>query len=294
MGRPILTPSHELPPPARRLDEVITEMGLNRKEFAERLGMSPSGFRCIFQKGVKVTTVMAKAIECEFGINHQWLLNGEGPKNKRQRINLNNHKNKVELLSATGGDIAHARAAWASTGKKVEEEKHRIPALLEMLADSDHGTPFEHSQISYLVTSEIATHIQFLKHRAGVSINSESARYKELKEDKFYIPEDWPDELIRDYRGFVEDAQQRYHEVVTLLENHGLERSRAKESARFYLPYGTQITYVVTMNFRSFIHFLNLRMTDHAQQEICDIARAMLKLLQGNGDFYHSLAAFDY
>lgn len=86
MGRPILKPSHELPPAAQRLDEVITEMGLNRKEFAERLGMSPSGFRCIFQKGVKITTVMAKAIECEFHINHRWLLDGEEPK-KIERFN---------------------------------------------------------------------------------------------------------------------------------------------------------------------------------------------------------------
>lgn len=207
---------------------------------------------------------------------------------------MNNHKNKVELLSATGGDVAHARAAWASTGKKVEAEKHRIPALLEMLADNDHGTPFEHSQISYLITSDIATHLQFLKHRAGVSINSESARYKELKEDKYYVPEDWPDELVWDYERFVQGAQQRYHDAMKTLMDYGLERSRAKESARFFLPYGNQITYVVTMNFRSFIHFLDLRMTDHAQREICDIATAMLKLLHGHGAFYHSLRAFDY
>ena len=80
MGRPILKQPHELNPVARRLDEAIREMELNRKDFAERLGMSPSGFRSIFQKGAKVSMVLAKAIECEFHINHHWLLEGEGPK----------------------------------------------------------------------------------------------------------------------------------------------------------------------------------------------------------------------
>ena len=80
MGRPILKPSHELPPVAQRLDEAIREIQLNRKNFAERLGMSPSGFRSIFQKGAKISTVLAKAIECEFHINHRWLLEGEEPK----------------------------------------------------------------------------------------------------------------------------------------------------------------------------------------------------------------------
>ena len=204
------------------------------------------------------------------------------------------HQNKVELIGAVGGDLSHARAAWASTGKKVEAEKYRIPELLEMLADHNHMSPFEHSMISYLVTSDIATHIQFLKHRVGVSINSESARYKELKEDKYYVPDDWPDDLILDYDRFVQGAQQRYHDAIKILMDHGFERSRAKESARFFLPYGNQINYIVTFNFRSFIHFLDLRLTEHAQREICDIARAMLRLLHGHGDFNHSLNAFEY
>ena len=80
MGRPIGKPSHELPPAAQRLDEAIKEMEISRKDFAERLGMSPSGFRSIFQKGAKISTVLAKAIECEFQINHRWLLDGEEPK----------------------------------------------------------------------------------------------------------------------------------------------------------------------------------------------------------------------
>ena len=51
-----------------------------------------------------------------------------------------------------------------------------------MLASEGHHTPFEKSSLHFLVTVDQATHIHLLKHRIGVAINGESARYKELKE----------------------------------------------------------------------------------------------------------------
>ena len=80
MGRPIQKPANELPPGTQRLAEAIGDLGMSRKDFAERLGMSPSGFRSIFQKGTAISPVLAKGVECEFQINHRWLLEGEEPK----------------------------------------------------------------------------------------------------------------------------------------------------------------------------------------------------------------------
>ena len=98
----------------------------------------------------------------------------------------------VELIGVYGGDEAHASSAWTSTNRDMSPEKiARIPKLLNMLAKDGHHTPFEKGMVHFLVTSDIATHIHCLKHRIGVSINGESARYKELKEDKFYLPDDW-------------------------------------------------------------------------------------------------------
>ena len=100
--------------------------------------------------------------------------------------------NTVELLGWYGSDLTHAQSAWTSTSRDLtEEKKSRIPKLLEMLASEGHHTPFEKSQLHFLVTVDQATHIHLLKHRIGVAINGESARYKELKEDKMYLPEDW-------------------------------------------------------------------------------------------------------
>ena len=101
-------------------------------------------------------------------------------------------QNKVELIGYYGSDETHALSAWTSTSRDLtEDKKNRIPKLLKMLAENGHETPFEKSSIHFLVTSDIASHIHLLKHRIGVSINAESARYKELKEDKYHVPVDW-------------------------------------------------------------------------------------------------------
>ena len=90
--------------------------------------------------------------------------------------------NHCELIGYYGDDETHALSAWTSTSRDLTPDKReRIPALLKMLAENGHHTPFEKSALHFLVTVDTATHIHLLKHRIGVSINGESARYKELK-----------------------------------------------------------------------------------------------------------------
>jgi thymidylate synthase (FAD) len=201
--------------------------------------------------------------------------------------------NKVELIGIYGSDESHALSAWTSTSRELTDEKRkRIPALLKMLAENEHGTPFEKSSLHFLVTADIATHIQFIKHRIGVSINAESARYKELKEDKYYVPTDWPEDERFQFIVHCERSMRRYHECLERLVQGGMDRKRAKESARFYLPYANQLNFDVMFNFRSFVHFQRLRNRDNAQVEIREIAQKMAELVRETGDFKYSLEAF--
>jgi len=203
------------------------------------------------------------------------------------------HQNKVELIGYYGSDETHALSAWTSTSRDLtEDKKNRIPKLLKMLAENGHETPFEKSSIHFLVTTDIASHIHLVKHRIGVSINAESARYKELKEDKYYVPVDWDLEEQEVYVEHMEASLQRYHSTLERLVQKGVSRKRAKESARLYLPYGNQITADVMFNFRSFVHFLRLRYSEHAQLEIKDIAKQMLQLVQETGAFPATLNSF--
>lgn len=217
------------------------------------------------------------------------------------RSNNDNHEtivldrlNTIELVGTYGSDETHALSAWTSTSRELTDDKRvRMGKLLASLAKNEHETPFEKSSLHFLVTSDIGSHIHLLKHRIGVSINAESARYKELKDDKFYVPNDWDDEERQKYISHLELTYRLYHETVNSLVQKGYTRARAKESARLYLPYGNQIVSDVMFNFRSFVHFLQLRYSVHAQVEIRDIARAMLVAVNDCGKFPLSLQAFD-
>lgn len=202
-------------------------------------------------------------------------------------------QNVVELMGIYGSDETHALSAWTSTSRDLDDDKRsRMDGLLQFLADNEHHTPFEKSSIHFLVTTDIASHVHILKHRIGVSVNAESARYKELKDDKYYVPVDWDDDEVAEYVTHVKSAFRQYHKAIKRLERKGLSRKRAKESARFYMPYGSQITSDVMFNFRSFYHFLKLRYSVHAQLEIREIAKKMLQLVIDSGSFSKTLFAF--
>lgn len=197
-----------------------------------------------------------------------------------------NTNNTVELLGTYGSDETHALSAWTSTSRQLGPKKRaRMGKLLNMLAGEGHHTPFEKSSLHFLVTTDIATHIHLLKHRVGVNINAESARYKEFKIDKYYLPVDWPEDEQEDLEWFIKDAYERYHKCISRLEDAGYTRKRAKESARLYLPYGIQITCDIMFNWRSFAHFQKLRNDEHAQLEVRQVAQEMLRLVEEQGNF---------
>lgn len=219
--------------------------------------------------------------------------------------------NTVELLGYYGSDTVHAQSAWTSTSRDLTEEKlNRVGKLLKMLASEGHHTPFEKSSLHFLVTVDQATHIHLLKHRIGVSINGESARYKELKEDKYYLPDDWKgikvdntemvgDEWIfSDWRIALEEytrlGNQLYHNALSDLTPI-LGRKRAKESARFFKTFNSQITMDVMFNWRSFYHFQQLRNSESAQVEVRELAQQMLDLVKNidGNPFKLTIEAFE-
>lgn len=242
------------------------------------------------------------------------------------------HQNQVILLGYYGSDQTHCLSAWQSTNldlgvelpEKVQDRieilyqetlknKQKSTAeLLKFLAQHEHHTPFEKSCLHFQIRGDIASHIHLIKHRIAVSINSESARYKELQ-DKWYIPEEWGEilvnnkdllskELFKEANNW-EDILNIYtllgHELYHLAcqeLSENLGRKRAKETARYFLPYNKQLDFDVMFNFRSFMHFQKLRNSLQAQKEIQEIAIKMLLLVQeleGN-PFKESLQAFGY
>jgi thymidylate synthase (FAD) len=203
--------------------------------------------------------------------------------------------NTVELLGHYGSDEVIACSAWTSTSRDLDEKKRqRIPKLIDMLWSHGHETPFEKGSVHFLVDCDIASHIHLLKHRLS-SLNAESARYKELKEDKTFIPDDWPDFWQQQLKQYTEDGNRLYHKCLADLEPE-LGRKRAKESARFFKTYNSRIQADVQFNMRSFANFIKLRKSEHAQKEIREIAEKMLDLVKGIEDnpFQHTLNSWGY
>lgn len=212
---------------------------------------------------------------------------------------MTNNKNSVIFLGHYGSDEIIAGSAWTSTSRDITDEKRdRIPALIKNLWDNGHETPFEKATVHFLVDCEIASHIHLLKHRMA-SINAESARYKELKEDKMYLPLDWNiksstfnlsnsviestnwSDILTDYTIM---GNQLYHKCLEDL-TPVLGRKRAKESARFFKTYNSKIQSDVMFNMRSFANFIKLRNSEYSQLEIREIAQQMWGLvsnIEGN------------
>lgn len=205
--------------------------------------------------------------------------------------------NSVELIGYYGSDEVIACSAWTSTSRDLTEEKrNRVEGLINMLWSNGHETPFEKGLVHFLVNTDIATHIHLLKHRIS-SINAESARYKELKEDKYYIPHDWPIEWMEKLEDYTNQGLKLYHQCIDeLTKRYGLDRKRVKETARYFRGYNTQIEADIMFNMRSFANFLKLRDSEHAQKEIRDIAQQMVQTVKSinNRPFKYTLKAFGY
>lgn len=200
-----------------------------------------------------------------------------------------------------------------------KQKKKKPSELLAFLAEHKHHTPFENSYILFHVTAEIASHIHSLKHRIAVPINTESKRYKEGVLDKMYLPDDWLKITVSEksraelsknpiLKAVGDTAGWDWYEMLYTWSDCGfslyhhacddlrpaLGDARAKESARFFCGYNSQLTYTMSFNFRSFMHFQGLRNSDHAQREIRLIAQAMLAEVKKTGAFENSLKAFKY
>lgn len=247
-----------------------------------------------------------------------------------------NHKNSVFLMDYMGSDKSHSVAAWASTFLELDipmptDPKIRVDQifdhimqnskrmrsmedLLNFLAQHNHESPFRMSSFLYGMTTEVATHIQKLKHSILLEAeNAESARYKELKEDKYYLPDDWfevrvQNQEVKDWLQYPKEeyldwflALQEYTELGNKLYHQAskelkpiLGAARTKETARFFKTYNSQLNSVNKFSFGGVMQFYRKRAADNAQVEIREVAKEMVKCIREipGEPFKYSLKAF--
>ena len=181
----------------------------------------------------------------------------------------------VELVKASASDADVIWAARVSTAgeqsmDEIGEDPARSEGLINYLARERHGSPFEHTSMTFFISAPIFVFREFMRHRIA-SYNEESGRYRELS-PVFYIP-DADRKLVQIGKAgsytFVDGTKEQLDitqsamkESYTLAYQQYqvmLEAGVAREVARAVLPVGLYSSMYVTMNARALMNFLSLR-----------------------------------
>jgi len=194
----------------------------------------------------------------------------------------------IKVLHVAGSDLDIVNAARVSFARESMTLVDADVRLLGYLLRNRHGTPFEHTFMRFHIKAPIFVMREWHRHRIGVSINEESARYTQLMPE-FYLPtgDGWREQIGRpgqyryvpitdeqklgDLRAGMLDAYNRAYSTYERLLNAGV----AKEIARAVLPVGTYSSMHWTCNARSLMAFLTLRNAPSAQYEIRQYAIAL-------------------
>lgn len=192
----------------------------------------------------------------------------------------------ARLVDHMGSDAAIVQAARVSYGQGTKTPSGDR-ALIRYLMRHRHTTPFEMVEFKFHIKAPIFVARQWLRHRTA-SVNEVSARYSILP-DEYFLPErlrvqssvnhqgsgeamDGDEFLILKQKSACDLAFHTYEEL--------LRKGCSRELARTHLPLSTYTEFYWKMNLHNLLHFLKLRMDDHAQKEIQDLAKQVYELIK--------------
>ena len=181
----------------------------------------------------------------------------------------------VELVKSSASDADVIWAARVSTAgdKSLEDvgaDAAKSEGLINYLARERHGSPFEHTSMTFFISAPIFVFREFMRHRIA-SYNEESGRYRELK-PVFYIPSK-ERKLVQIGKAgaytFVDGTPEQFEITVAAIKEtcqlayanyqKMLDAGVAREGARAVLPVTLYSSMYVTMNARALMNFLSLR-----------------------------------
>ena len=204
----------------------------------------------------------------------------------------------VELVKSSASDADVIWAARVSTAgehsmDEIGQDPGKSAGLINYLARERHGSPFEHTSMTFFVSAPIFVFREFMRHRIA-SYNEESGRYRELN-PVFYVPDEdrkliqigktgaytFVDGTPEQFKVSVEAMKKAYvvaYEQYKIMLDQGI----AREVARVVLPVGLYSSMYVTMNARALMNFLSLRTSregshfpSYPQREIEMVAEKM-------------------
>lgn len=194
----------------------------------------------------------------------------------------------IRTVNTMGSDLDVVNAARVSFDKEASELSEKDHKLISYLVKHKHDAVFRHCAMTFEVYAPLMVARQWYKHAVASSHiedqmgwNESSRRYV-TENEQFYIPavSEWrsaPDnkkqgsgDVISEYYGakytkrmqmLVKEAHDLYLEA--------LADGVAPEQARLLLPaYSMYVRWRWTASLNALLHFISLRLDNHAQQEI--------------------------
>lgn len=189
----------------------------------------------------------------------------------------------VRVVDYMGSDSAIVQAARVSYGagtKKISQDR----GLIRYLMRHSHTTPFEMCEIKLHVRVPMDIWRQWVRHRTA-NINEYSTRYSLAIEAAHSTdPREWrlqsavnrqgsdAENLPPERGAGLTKAEAELYEHSRAVYEARLQQGVAREQARKDLPLSTYTEAYWKIDLHNLLHFLALRMDEHAQKEIRDYA----------------------
>jgi len=191
----------------------------------------------------------------------------------------------INLISITPD--AEKIMAYCARVSSPHQDNPEYAGLLKYCAEHGHWSVFEMADATIEITTSRAIAQQILRHRS-FCFQEFSQRYAEVAEREEYEArrqdlknrQNSIDDLDPETMDWWHMAQEDlWHDAMKTYIS-ALDRGIAKECARMILPLSTQTRLYMKGSIRSWIHYLNVRLTPGTQLEHWEIAYAIKNLLR--------------
>ena len=191
----------------------------------------------------------------------------------------------VRVVDYLGNDAAIVQAARVSYGegtRRVSDDR----GLIRYLMRHRHTTPFEMCELKLHVRVPMDAWRQWIRHRTA-SVNEISTRYSiAIDAAQATSPAEWRTQAAGNRQGSGEsldrsvgerlsDAEAELQRQARTVYQERLDAGVAREQARKDLPLSTYTEAYWKIDLHNLLHFLSLRMDDHAQLEIRHYAQVI-------------------
>lgn len=202
-------------------------------------------------------------------------------------------KGYVNLLDTMGSDLTVVNSARVSFDKSVSSLNDSDLSLIDYLVKNRHDSVLRHCAMSFEIYAPLFVARQWWKHHvAATSVDdqngwNESSRRYVTEEPEFYIPDAWRGHAADKKQGSGSEvhplisnkysALMKYYVETGVFAYEGaMKEGICTEQARMFLPaYSMYIRWRWTASLNALLHFISLRLDNHAQWEIQQYAAAV-------------------